>query len=95
VSSHDSCDYRAKRHSEQWVIEVKGTTGGPGSILLTANEVALQLSSHPQNALLIVHGIKLSEDGRKVVHQGELFAVVPWAVREERLKPICYEYRLG
>lgn len=41
VSADESCDFRAERNGEKWVIEVKGTTEGPGSILLTANEVAL------------------------------------------------------
>jgi hypothetical protein len=94
VSKVDSCDFRARRRGEEWVIEVKGTTGGPKSVLLTANEVALHVSNHPRNALLIVHGIALSEDGTSV-HGGELLAVAPWALEEDRLKPVCYEYRVN
>ena len=37
VSATDSCDFRAQRAGEKWVIEVKGTTGGLGSVLLTRN----------------------------------------------------------
>jgi len=51
VSAVESCDFRAQRNGEEWVIEVKGTMGGPESILLTANEVALHRSSYPRNAL--------------------------------------------
>ena len=94
VSAVESCDFRAQRNGEEWVIEVKGTIGGPESVLLTANEVALHRSSHPRNALLIVHGIELSEDGSKVSHAGDLVAIAPWAVDEDRLKPLNYEYRL-
>lgn len=94
VSRTDSCDFRARRNGEEWVIEVKGTTGGPGSVLLTRNEVSLHLSSWPRNALLVIHGIQLSDDGTKVAG-GELFAHAPWKLDEERLSPVCYEYRLS
>lgn len=94
VSATDSCDFRARRHGEDWVVEVKGTTGGPGSVLLTRNEVVLHRNSHPRNALLVVHGISLADDGTKV-SGGELTAFSPWALEEERLSPVCYEYRLG
>lgn len=94
VSAVESCDFRAQRHGDELVVEVKGTTGGPESVLLTANEVALHQSAYPRNALLVVHGIVLSEDGTSVLDGGELLAVSPWAVNEERLKPVCYEYRL-
>jgi hypothetical protein len=95
VSAEESCDFRAARDGEEWVIEVKGTTGGPESILLTPNEVALHRSKHPRNALLIVHGIKLSDDGTDVLRAGDLLAIAPWAIDEEHLKPVCYEYRLN
>jgi len=85
VSAFDSCDFRAQRRGEKWVIEVKGTTGGPESVLLTANEVALHRSSHPRNALLIVHGIALSKDGTKILAGGHLSEVVPWAINGEIL----------
>lgn len=94
VSANDSCDFRAKRNGEEWVIEVKGTTGGPGSVLLTRNEVLLHRANHPRNALLVVHGISLSED-RTRPQGGELIAISPWALEEERLSAVCYEYRLG
>ena len=93
VSATDSCDFRAQRDGEDWVIEVKGTTGGPGSVLLTRNEVVLHRDSHPRNALLLVHGISLSDDNTKV-RGGELVALSPWELEEERLSPICFEYRV-
>ncbi len=93
VSDRDSCDYRASRGGEEWVIEVKGTTGGPSSVLLTANEVALHRGQYPRNALLIVHGIQLGPEPGKVAG-GELSVSSPWQIDEERLKPVCFEYRL-
>lgn len=94
VSATQSCDFRARKHGEEWIIEVKGTTGGPGSILLTRNEVALHRQAHPKNALLVVHGIDLDVDAVKV-SGGELLSITPWRVEDERLNAICFEYRLG
>lgn len=93
VSATDSCDFRAERNGEKWVIEVKGTTGGPSGVLVTRNEVALHRSSYPRNALLVVHGIKLAEDGYST-SQGVLAAYSPWKVEDERLTAVCFEYRL-
>jgi hypothetical protein len=53
VSKAESCDFRAQRHGEEWVIEVKGTIEGPESVLLTPKEVALHRDRHPRNALLM------------------------------------------
>tara|TARA_R110000787_G_scaffold20671_1_gene61544 strand:+ start:106 stop:1236 length:1131 start_codon:yes stop_codon:yes gene_type:complete len=94
VSLTDSCDYRAERAGETWVVEVKGTTGGPASVLITRNEVALHQATYPKNALLIVHEIKVGSDGTSA-SGGKLVAICPWLLEPERLRPTCYEYRLG
>jgi hypothetical protein len=94
VSATDSCDFRATRAGQEWVIEVKGTTGGPGSVLLTRKEVELHRRSHPYNALLVVHSLQLSDE-RTSASGGELVALCPWNVEGERLSPICFEYRLA
>ena len=93
VHATESCDFRGQLRGVEWVIEVKGTTGGPRSIILTANEVDLHRRSHPRNALLIVHGIQLSKD-RSEASGGDLIALEPWTLKESCLTPICYEYRL-
>ncbi len=93
VSSTDSCDFRAQRDGEDWVIEVKGTTGGPKSILVTRNEVALHRMAHPLNALIVVHGIKLRKDGVSA-SGGTLLVLSPWLLEDDRLSPTSYEYRL-
>jgi MrcB-like, N-terminal domain/Domain of unknown function (DUF3883) len=94
VSARDCCDFRARRDGEDWVIEVKGTTGGPGSVLLTPNEVNLHRSSHPRNVLLVVHSIELLDSGTRA-SGGELLELCPWGLEEKRLKPMGYEYRLS
>nr|WP_314187986.1 DUF3578 domain-containing protein [uncultured Brevundimonas sp.] len=93
VSATDSCDFRAERAGEKWVVEVKGTTGGLSSVLVTRNEVALHRKAYPKNVLLVVHGITLAEDGYST-SLGTLVAYDPWAVIEDRLTPVCFEYRL-
>lgn len=95
VSSSDSCDFRARRDGEEWVIEVKGTTGGLGNILLTRNEISLHRVSHPRNALLVVHDITLTgADTNPSVQGGELTAFSPWLIEDERMIPIAYQYKL-
>lgn len=93
VSSTDSCDFRARRDDKDWVIEVKGTTAGPKSILVTRNEVALHRAAHPLNALIVVHGIKLGKDGASA-SGGTLLVLSPWLLEDDRLSPTSYEYRL-
>ena len=93
VSSTDSCDFRAQRDGEDWVVEVKGTTAGPKSILVTRNEVALHRQSHPLNALIVVHGIKLGKDGVSA-SGGKRLVLSPWFLEDGRLSPTSYEYRL-
>ena len=92
VSARDCCDFRAHRDGEEWVIEVKGTTGRASSVLLTRNEVALHRAAHPKNVLLIVHSLKLAGDGTKA-EGGELVVHYPWELQEGRLSSICFEYR--
>ncbi|WP_352591878.1 DUF3578 domain-containing protein [Mesorhizobium sp. M0028] len=93
VAATDSCDFRARRGAEDWVIEVKGTTGGLTSVLLTRNELALHRTSHPRNALLVVHGIRLLE-GETSPKGGELVVFSPWLVEADRLSALTFEYRL-
>ncbi|QDH75066.1 DUF3578 domain-containing protein [Brevundimonas sp. M20] len=92
VSLRDSCDFRAQRAGQEWVIEVKGTTGGPKSVLLTRNEVALHRSAYPLNALLVVHGVVLGKDG--VATGGTLVAFHPWLLDDKHLEATSYEYKL-
>lgn len=93
VSATDSCDFRAVRDGEEWIVEVKGTTGGQGAVLLTPIEIALHRKSHPRNALIVVHGIELGPKAGQV-SGGELVAVSPWQIDDERLKAVCFEYRI-
>jgi len=93
VSARECCDFRADRDGEGWVIEVKGTTGDLKSVLLTPNEVNLHRLSFPRNALIVVFGLSLSDDGNRA-SGGRLVAYCPWQLQDDRLSPVGYEYRL-
>jgi hypothetical protein len=95
VSSSESFDLLATRAQEALSVEVKGTTGGLGEILLTANEVDLHRRISPANALLVVHSIVLNGSGAApVASGGELRAWLPWLLDESRLRGITFAYQL-
>lgn len=89
VHLNEPCDYRATFNGVRKVVEVKGTTGGPGAILLTKNEVDLHQQSYPDNVLLIVHGIRLAGE---VADGGVVEAHDPWLIHEEGLTATAYRY---
>jgi hypothetical protein len=93
VSATASCDYVAQRNRQDHVVEVKGTTGDLGSVILTANEVALHLDWHPLNLLILVHGISLSADSKQATG-GELAVYDPWVIDPAALTPTAYSYAL-
>lgn len=93
VHLREPCDFRIQDEEQSIVVEVKGTTGGPDSILLTHNEVDLHRSNHPLNILLIIHGIDLDRV-QNVASGGTLIAFQPWLIEEDRLRPTAYQYAL-
>lgn len=88
-----SCDFMARRNGVDHCIEVKGTTAGYGSILLTANEVALHKSSYPHNLLLVMHDIDLMEMRTKAAG-GNLRVLDPWEAESAQLTPLSYSCNL-
>lgn len=91
-----SYDLRCSTSDDQRLyVEVKGTTGPLGAVVLTANEVALARSLYPATALFVVHRIELeggSDD--PIAVGGEVFTARPWTPVEERLIPTVYRYSL-
>lgn len=95
VSRMGSFDLLATRGDETIRVEVKGTTGNLGAILLTANEVQLHLDTYPSNALMVVHGIELMErDGSLLAVGGTLQSWMPWPLDIDLLKGITFKYQL-
>ncbi len=96
VGATRAYDLHARRGDENLVVEVKGTTSPGEIIILTRNEVTLHLERYPNNALAVVHSIKLDRNARPpVASDGVLVYEHPWAVDEERLTPISYRYETG
>ena len=93
VSATRSCDYTATRGGVEHVVEVKGTTAGFGSILLTSNEVELHRISNPHNVLIVVHTIDLVEM-RTQASGGILTALEAWDVDATELRPLSYSCKL-
>lgn len=93
VAAIAACDYVAERGGHEHVVEVKGTTGELGAILLTANEMALHRDWHPRNLLIVVHGILLSADSTHA-SGGEVTAYDPWIIDETALTPTAFSYAL-
>ena len=96
VSDHSkgACyDYLASREDEKIFVEVKGTTGPLGTILLTANEVAHHQKHFPNNALIVVHSISLERHIRTPrASGGTLVRFQPWLLAEDALTPIAFQY---
>lgn len=96
VSAKESFDILATNGDGSYKVEVKGVTGGIGKILLTSNEVDLHKESHPANALIVVHEIKLSEKNGATIADGGIIKVwLPWQIDTSRLRGITYSYELA
>lgn len=94
VSAKRSCDYIAWKEGTEHIVEVKGTTAGFGTILLTANEVDLHRSAHPLNLLIVVHDIDLL-DMRTTATGGTVKTIEAWQVDRAELRPLSYSCKLN
>lgn len=96
VSAKQSFDLLATKEDQELKVEVKGTTSGLGSVLLTANEVELHKRYFPDNALIVVHSIELTHDGEKSSANGGMLKMWrPWNIDEKKLRGIAYSYALA
>ena len=96
VSNFQPFDLLAERDGETYKVEVKGTTGSLGSILLTANEADLHRESWPSNALVVVHDIDLQREGTTPTCTGGVVKYwLPWRLNDSQLKPTAYSYDLS
>lgn len=93
VSSKQSYDFEATNALETICVEVKGTTGPAGSIMLTSNEVTLHRNRYPHNALFVVHGVELIRGDEPEASGGTLAYAKPWKLEDGNLKPTTYELR--
>jgi hypothetical protein len=95
TSADESYDLVVRGNQLISYIEVKGTTGCLGDIVLTRNEVAHHVSHHPNNGLLVLHGISLDRSGPvPLAEGGKIHVEMPWVIDTERLSPLAYRYRV-
>lgn len=96
VGLKESYDLDARSAKQHLKVEVKGTTSLGQEILLTANEVVLHIESYPDNALGVVHSIKLNRlEDPPVASGGILVFESPWNVVEANLVAMSYRYSTG
>lgn len=94
TSSGNPFHFLASRGDERWFIEVKGTTGAGGTIVLTHGEVHHARANHERTALVIVTGIVLEQvDGVWRALSGRVTSHIrPWSPEPERLLATEYRY---
>lgn len=95
VCKKESCDFRAYRGGKEYIVEVKATTGGGDEILLTRSELNLHRKRHPDNILIVVHGIKLErKGGNPRATGGEAKPYHKWSPSDAGLTPLAYRCQL-
>lgn len=95
VSATSPYDLLCERGDERRRVEVKGTTGGAESVLLTRNEVVAARANSTTAALAVVHHIQLLKSlGDVAASGGELVLIDPWDIDRGTLSPFAYQYRL-
>ncbi len=96
VSAVGSCDFICCSGKEKIFVEVKGTTGSGGEVIVTRNEVALARTQEPNTMLAVVHSIDLlrESDHPPAATGGVLFVLSPWVPSEEDLEPLAYNYKV-
>ena len=70
VSGNSPYDIMANSGGSEYYVEVKGTTSGLGSILLTRNEVELHKNVYPNNYLIVVYEIDLNRNVEPAIASG-------------------------
>lgn len=95
VSLTHSYDFECARASEKLIVEVKGTTTLGEQIIVTRNEVAAQRAHHPNNALILVHSIKLARTTEPTATGGDVHMVSPWQIEDARLQPLAFQYSVS
>lgn len=86
-------DFTAYRDETKHLVEVKGTTGPLGAIILTSNELAAQRGAYPKNILIVVYGIALDKIDNST-SGGTRHIIQPWLVDGEALTPLSFRYEV-
>lgn len=99
VSANQSFDFLCTQGNQTLMVEVKGTTGNGGSVLLTPNEVMHARNNFPNVSLAVVNGIKYHYDettDAATAWAGELKVYEPYDLDADgSLVPTGYEFRIS
>lgn len=94
VSRSESYDFHCRRRDEELRVEVKGTRGGAGEILVTANEVKHAREHKEHVALAVVSAISVRwEPKGPTAAGGTTTWHRPWAVDLGGLVPLAFSWR--
>ena len=88
----ESYDLFLSSKSKKLYVEVKGTQSSGEKVLLTKNEVSVQKEFYPNNALVLVFGIKLIKGDAPIAEGGTLKVISPWELIDADLTPMAFEY---
>jgi hypothetical protein len=91
MSATHPYDFECTQGEQQMIVEVKGTTSTGDEVVVTHNEVGVQRTRYPNNALIVVHSVDLlrSSEAPKA-HGGKLLMRSPWKIEESHLRPIAF-----
>jgi len=93
VSNHRPYDLVCHRGTAHLHVEVKGLSGLPTRVHLTANEVE-HARSCPHAVLAVVSGIEITQSTPPGTAGGSLDVYDPWRVEDEHLRATEYSYSL-
>lgn len=94
VGDRESYDLRCRKQDKELHVEVKGTSGEPDTVNLTANEVAHAREWYPNTALFVLHDIKVEDRDGAEVSGGETVILHPWRINENDLEATQYRYNV-
>lgn len=78
---------------EKVTVEVKGTTSMGEAVALTYGEVVHHAKAFPNNALVVVRGIRLDRStSPPTANGGVLFERRPWSISDDALRVVSYRY---
>lgn len=90
----ESYDLLLTNKSKKMYVEVKGTQSSGDKVFLSKNEVIVQKKFYPNNALVIVSGIKLEKVEEPKASGGSIKVISPWKIMNNHLTAMAFEYEV-
>ena len=90
----ESYDLLLTNKSKKMYVEVKGTQSSGDKVFLSKNEVIVQKKFYPNNALVIVSGIKLEKGEEPKASGGSIKVISPRKIMNNHLTAMAFEYEV-